>query len=473
MPLSLVSDPASDAIRTPPHSAEAERACLGSVLIRPTSLDELAELTPNDFFVAPHADVFEAMRALADRGRGIDSVTLGDELKARGLFGRLEGGAAFLVGLANSTPTAENVKHYGAVVLAKAALRRAIALCSEIASAAYNGVDSADEFLAEARQRFAGIEIAGVDGPVSVPEAVDGVVAEMEKRGLNPERYLISTGIDSLDAIITGLFPQTVTIIAANPSRGKTAWALNTVIRAATKQKVPCLFFSLEMSRAQIIERALAFKTRINGRAITQGKLSQEQWYHVGNAAYEWQKAKIPIWIDERVHAASRLCAVARRWRAQRRTERLAAGLSEAEADLAVVAIDYLGLVKGDDDTESRRMEVAAMSRAFKRLAKTEKLAVILCAQLNRQNMKEGTPRAPNLSDLRDAGEIEQDADVVLFPWWEGTPPAFGPFDAEILVRKNRNGPTGEAPIFWEREFMTFADRSHEPYRETRYADAE
>jgi replicative DNA helicase len=473
MALSLVSEIASDAARVPPHSANAERACLGSVLIKPAALDDLAELSPNDFFVPPHADVLEAMRSVAARGRSIDPVTIGDELKARGALGRLEGGIAFLVALTTSTPTAENVKHYAAEVTAKAALRRTIALCAEVASAAYNGVESAEDFLADARQKFAGIEIPGLDGPVSVPDDVDRVVSEMEKRGLNPERYLISTGIDSLDGIITGLFPQTVTIIAANPSRGKTGLALNTVIRAAMRG-VPCLFFSLEMSRAQIIERALAFQARINGRAITQGKLSQEQWYAVGTTAHQWQEAKIPIWIDERVHAASRLCAVARKWRAQRRTERLAAGMSEAEADLAVIAIDYLGLVRGDGETESRRMEVAAMSRAFKRLAKTEKVAVILCAQLNRQNMKEGTPRQPNLSDLRDAGEIEQDADVVLFPWWEGTPPALGgPFDAEILVRKNRNGPTGEAPIIWEREYMTFRDRDRNDYQETRFADAE
>jgi replicative DNA helicase len=473
MALSLISDPSKDAARIPPHSADAERACLGSVLIKPTALDEMAELTPGDFFVAPHADIFEAMRALSARVRTIDVVTVTDELTAAGLIGRLEGGLSFLLGLANSTPTAENAKHYAATVASKAALRRVIAACSEIASAAYANVESAEDFLGDARQKLAGIDVEGVEGPVSIPDDVDRVVSDMEKRGLNPERFLISTGIDSVDAIITGLLPQTVTIIAANPSRGKTAWALNTIIRAATKQKVPCLFFSLEMSRSQIIERALAFQTRINGRGITQGKLSGQEWYSVETAAREWQRAKIPIWIDERVHAASRLCAVARRWRAQRRTERLASGMSKDEADLAVVAIDYLGLVRGDEQSESRRAEVAAMSRAFKALAKNEKLAVILCAQLNRQNMKEGIPRAPNLSDLRDAGEIEQDADVVLFPWWEGTPPDFGPFEAEILVRKNRNGPTGEAPIIWEREFMTFSDRQRSDYQETRYADAE
>lgn len=469
MALSLVSE--QTVARTPPHSVEAERACLGSVLIRPSALDELAELTLNDFFVPAHVEIFDAMRALSGRARAIDLLTLSEELKARQMLGRLEGGESYLVDLANKTPTSENVKHYAAIVAGKAALRRTIAACAEIQSAAYGDVAAVEDFLAGARQQLAGIELGGVEGPVSVGDDVSRVVDEMEKRGRNPERYLISTGIHALDDIITGLLPQTVTIVAANPSRGKTALALNTVIRAAMSG-VPCLFFSLEMSRSQIIERALAYKTRINGRSLTQGKLSGEQWASVERASHDWQQAKIPIWIDERVHTSSRLCAVTRRWRAQRRSERLAAGLSAPEADLAVVAIDYLGLVQGESE-ESRRMEVAGMSRAFKRLAKIERLSVILCAQLNRANMKELTPRAPNLSDLRDAGEIEQDADVVLFPWWEDQPPPFGPFDAEILIRKNRNGPTGEASITWEREFMTFRDRSTEPYRETRYADAE
>lgn len=471
MALSLVSD--QTVVRAPPHSVDAERACLGSVMLRPSALDELAELTVNDFFIPAHVEIFDAMRALAGRARAVDFVTLSEELKARQMLSRLEGGETYLVDLASKTPMSENVKHYAAIVTGKAALRRTIAACAEIQSAAYGDVASVEDFLGEARQRLAGIDVEGVEGPVSIPDDVGRVVADMEKRGLNPERYVISTGIDSVDGIITGLEPQTVTIIAANPSRGKTAWALNTIIRAAATQKVPCLFFSLEMSRAKIIERALAFKTRINGRAIMQGKLSVEEWSSVDRASHEWQRAKIPLWIDERIHSASRLCAVARRWRSQRRAERLAAGMSKDEADLAVVAIDYLGLVRGDEHSESRRAEVAAMSRAFKGLAKNEKLAVILCAQLNRQNMKEGIPRPPNLSDLRDAGEIEQDADVVLFPWWEGTPPDFGPFDAEILVRKNRNGPTGEAPIVWEREFMTFGDRQRGDYKETRYADAE
>jgi replicative DNA helicase len=430
-------------------------------------LDELAELSANDFFLPAHVEIFDAMRAVFERGRTVDIVTLGEELKAREMLTRFSGGEGYLVEIANKTPTAENAKHYAAIVSGKAALRRTIAACAEIQSAAYGDVVTVEDFLSSARQRLAGIEIAGVEGPVSVGDDVDRVVAEMEERGLNPERYLISTGIEALDDIITGLFPQTVTIVAANPSRGKTSLALGMVIRAAMSS-VPCLFFSLEMSRSQIIERALAYRTRINGRALMQGKLTGEQWTAIERTSFEWRQAKIPIWIDERVHTSSRLCSVTRRWRAQRRTERLAAGLSEPEADLAIVAIDYLGLVQGESE-ESRQREVAGMSRAFKRLAKAERLSVILCAQLNRANMKEMTPRPPNLSDIRDAGEIEQDADVVLFPWWEDQPPPMGPFDAEILVRKNRNGPTGEAPVIWEREFMTFSDRQRSDYMETRH----
>lgn len=469
MPLSLVSQPA-DNPRILPHSVEAERGCLGSVLIRASALDDLAELAVTDFFLPAHVEIFDAMRALAQRGRAIDVVTLGDELRSRGMLGRLDGGETYLISLANTTPTAEHVKHYAKIVAERSTLRRVIQACAEVQSRAYGDPGDVETFLDGARQRLAGIELGATEGPVAVGDDVDRVISDMEQRGLNPDRHVVSTGIESLDEIVTGLFPQTVTIIAANPSRGKTAATLNTVIRAALRG-IPCLFFSLEMSRSQIIERALAFQTRINGRNFTQGKMSQDQWRAVGSAAFRWQQARIPIWIDERVHTASRLCSVTRRWRAQRRAERLAAGMDKAEADLAVVAIDYLGLVKGEEE-QTRHAEVAAMSRAFKQLAKAENVAVLLCAQLNRANMKEVTPRPPNLSDLRDAGEIEQDADVVLFPWWEGTPPTFGPYDAEILVRKNRNGPTGEAPVIWEREYMTFSDR-HAEHKETRYADAD
>lgn len=798
MALTLVSDPLPSAGRESPHSIQAERACLGSVLIRPAALDELADLAVDDFLLPAHREIFDGMRTLATRARAVDVVTLWDELKARGMHSRLEGGESYLLELANAVPTSENVKHYADMVASRAALRRLIAACAEIQSSAHGDISSVEDFLADARQKLAGIELGGVEGPVKIGDDVERVIAEMEARGQNPERFVVATGIRELDKIVTGLFPQTVTIVAANPSRGKclglgtpvlrydgstvpvedvksgdllmgpdskprqvistarghgplfkivpakgepwicndvhvltliksnagsdpidipldeflakdptfrerhklftvgvdfspapalpidpyflgvwygdgskalktvvvskpdqeilnalhetagihgckvtsyiapgkcpshrimtdrgkpnpllvlmrevvgegkklpdayltasrtdrasflaglldtdgykkergyeivqrqrgfadgicflarslglgahmhpkvvngttywrvgiygdcaflplriprkkqtsgsnrrnttrsgftvesigegdyfgfeldgdgrfllgdftvthnTALALNTVIRAAMRG-VPCLFFSLEMSRSQIIERALAFKTRINGRLLVSGHLDVESWHKVNAASRSWQQANIPIWIDERVHTASRLCAVARRWRAQRRTERLAAGLSSAEAELAVIAIDYLGMVQGGEE-ESRRLEVAGMSRAFKRLAKTDHLALILCAQLNRQNMKEATPRQPNLSDLRDAGEIEQDADVVLFPWWDGTPPAGGgPYDAEILVRKNRNGPTGEAPITWEREFMTFSDRpTGHPEERFPYAD--
>jgi replicative DNA helicase len=343
-----------------------------------------------------------------------------------------------------------------------AALRRTIAICRDVATSAYGDVQDVPGFLAEARAKMAAVEVAGDEGAVRIGDRVVAVMDEMEKRGDNPEKHVITTGISSLDDIIVGLFPKTVSIIAANPSRGKTALALNTIIRVALRG-IPCLFFSLEMSTNQIIERALTYASRVNGRSVQAGRMSGPEWLRVQRAANEWIRTSLPAWVDDRVLTADKLCAYARRWRARVRAERLAAGMDKNEAELALVAIDYLGLVRGDDDSESRRLEVAAMSRKFKQLAKDESIAVLECAQLSRANMKDAKePRAPILSDLRDAGEIEQDGDVIMFPWWTGTPAMVGPHEGVILVRKNRNGPTGDAKVYWEREYMTFSGRGDE-----------
>jgi replicative DNA helicase len=445
-------------IREPPSSVEAEKACLGSVMIRPAALDELAELQIDDFFLPMHREIFEAMRAISSRGRALDFVGLADELKVRQVLGRLPEGERYLITLAQDTPTAENVKYYAKTVAEKAALRRLITSCAAIASGAYSEIADVGDYLADARAQLAGIEMGGEDGPVQVTKDIDDVVDDMEKRAQDPDRYVIRTGLRRLDNLITGMEPGTVTVVAANPSKGKTAFVINTVMRVGARG-IPCLLFSLEMTRRQIIQRMLAYETRINGRAIQRAELTSDQWYTTGNVQQRWHEVDIPIWVDERVLTAARLCAAARRWKARVRQQRLARGLSKEEAELAVVAIDYLGLVKGEEDSESRRMEVAGMSRSFKQLAKDEKVAVLEAAQLNRANMKDAAkPREPMLSDLRDAGEIEQDGDIILFPWWEGEPPMEGVHPGEIIVRKNRNGPTGHAKVYWDRSIMTFSD---------------
>jgi replicative DNA helicase len=450
--------------RVSPHSIEAEKACLGAVFIRPDVLDELSVLAVDDFMLPAHREVFAAMRTVRARGQAVDVLMVGDQLKAEGLLSRLDGGAAYLNDLANATPTAENVVHYAKIVSGRAALRRLIAVCADLSSSAYSAdIHDVPGFLAEARVKLSGVELPDEDGPVQICDEVSDVLDEMEKRGEHPEEYMVKTGLRAVDSLITGMFPGETVIIAANPSRGKTALALDVLMMAAEQQRVPGLMFSLEMKRRKLIERALVFEGRVNGRKIQRGQLDKVEWDRLVETSIRWNRSRFPVWIDQRMHTASRLCAVARRWRAQRRRERLAAGLSKEQAELAVVAIDYLGLVRSDERNENRRLEVAEMSRQFKTLAKEENLVVLECAQLNRANMKDAEkPREPQLSDLRDAGEIEQDGDTIMFPWWEGKPPMEGAHPAEIIVRKSRNGPTGHAKVLWEREFMTFSNRERQ-----------
>jgi replicative DNA helicase len=434
-----------------PHALQAEMACLGSVMIAPRALDELSGLAVDDFFLPAHREVLEAMRAVAARGRSPgDPIELEEELKARGMLGRLEGGGSYLLTLANAVPTAELARHYATIVSSKAMLRRLIAACAEIQSAAYSGeAQDAGEVVAEARAKIAAIEVTGMGGPTRLSDDLNHSIEVIEGRGDAPEKYLVQSGIGSLDNVIGGFRTNQLVVIAANPGRGKTALAWNIAIRAA-RSAIPVLVFSLEMSKQELCERALVYEGRVNGRAVVQGRMSAEEWRRIEDARVRLSTAL--LWVDARKLTAQRICSEARRWRARQRSER------------ALVVIDYLGLVRNEQQGENRNREVGEMSRAFKLLAGEDQAnaPVLLCAQLNRENMKggkDGKPRRPMPSDLRDSGEIEQDADMIIFPWWDGEPPLTGRHPAQLIVGKHRNGPRGEPDVDWEPEFMTFCDR--------------
>lgn len=443
------------AARTPPHNLAAEKAALGAVFIRSSALDDLAELQVDDFFLPAHREIFEAMRSVAARGRTLDVVTVADELKVMDMLTRLPGGQSYLNELANDTPTAENVRHYGKIVGDKATLRRIIATCAETASRAYGEAD-AEDVLNDLRAKAGEIELAGSGGPVRVGDRVNAVMDEMEKRGQKPDDYLVPTGLARFDRKIGGLRANHLIIVAANPGRGKTALVWCIAIRAALLG-IPVLVFSIEMSEEELIERALAFKARINGRAVSLGRLSSGQWYAASQAADQLDIIReqgkpdrpVPLYVDDRKHKMSRLVAEARRWRARHPDPR------------ALIVVDYLGLVEPDMDERTREREVAKMTRAFKNLAHKSqaKAPVILCSQLNRDNIgKDGKMRPPVLRDLRDSGAIEQDADMVICPWWVGEPPETGPHPAELLVLKHRGGAKGVVDTVWEPEFTTFSD---------------
>lgn len=437
-----------EVVRTPPHSIAAEQAALGSVLISPATLDDLGGLEADDFFMPVHREIFDAMRTVAARGRLVDLVTLSDELKARDFLRRLDGGEGYLVALAIATPTAEGIKHYADIVASKATLRRAIAFAAELQSRAYGDVSDVEAFLNDIRANVAGLEIRGSGGPVRVGKSLDDVIAGIEKIGAKPQEFLVPTGIAKIDRRIGGLFPGLV-IVAARPGGGKTALSVNNIAVDAALAGIPTLVFSLEMERDEVITRALARRAGINGREVRLGHMSMQEWVKLHRAQMDF--SEIPLYIDDRdTMKTSQICAEARRWRARHPGPR------------ALIVVDYVGLVEADKEERVREREVAKMTKAFKRLSKKMQAncPVIVCCQLNRDSVdKAGKIRPPNLRDLRESGAIEQDADIVICPWWDSKPPAIGRHPAQIMFLKYRGQHAGVINVDWQPELTAFSDR--------------
>lgn len=457
--------------RTPPHSLDAERAALGSVIIKPMALDDLNVLEVDDFFLPVHREIFDAMRAIAMRKRAVDWVGIADELKARDMLKRLEGGESYLLALANATPTAENVQHYVKIIAEKATARRLIASCAGAMSAAYADNLDIEELVADHRRQIGEIELGSTKGPTVVADTIDDVLKSMENRQRDPDGYLVPTGLTRFDRRFGGLRENHLIVVAARPGGGKTAWAVNVAVNAAVNHNIPVLIFSVEMSMEELIERMLSRQARVNGRAVSRGTMDFDDWKKISLAAGQLsytqgpEEKKIPLYIDDRKHKASRICAEARRWRARHPDPR------------ALIVIDYLGLVEPDADERTREREVAKMSRSFKLLAHKDqaRAPVILCCQLNRDMIgKDGKMRRPVLRDLRESGAIEADADAVIFPWWEGKPPAMGRHPAELIIEKIRGGHPSSVPVDWEGEYTSFVDRQQiqedDPQEELEFA---
>jgi replicative DNA helicase len=429
--------------RIPPHDERAERVVLGLALLKPTGMDEIGDLAVDDFFIPAHRDVYEAMLELARRGRRIEPIGLSALLRAEGKLARLPDGEAYLGVILNAVEYGDT-RHFVRMVAEKAVLRRMIIACAEIASACYEDVGDIAELVADSRQRLSKIELGGSeDGPVKLADDLDRVVGEIEKRATEPGSYFVLSHIEAFDRMIGGFGAGQLIVVAANPSRGKTAFGLNLILRAARNTRIPSLIFSLEMSRPELVERALAFDGKINGQSVVSGRMSGPEWMRIHSA--ESRLRKDPVWVDARMLSAARICSEARRWRAQN------------PAKQALIAIDYLGLIKRLGGAKEAFTELGEMSKSFKSLAKELACPVVLIAQLNRENVKEN--RKPRPSDLRGSGEIEADADMILFPWWEGEAPVVGTHEAWLIVAKNRKGPKGEVPVLWSPEFMSFEDR--------------
>jgi replicative DNA helicase len=445
--------------RQPPHSLEAERSALGGVLVKPSAFDEMATvITADDFLLPAHREIFDAMLALDKRRTPIDVISLGDELKNRGALARLENGQAYLIELANSVPTAENIGHYARLVQEKATLRRLIASCAEIQSRAYGEFGDYEEFLDEAeRLVFQVAQKNRRENAVPIGEVIQDVLDAIDARARERKEVTgVPTGFHKLDEITAGFQPENLIIVAARPGVGKTSWALNVASHAALVHRMPVFVFSLEMSKSELIERLLAGEARIDSNRMRRGKIEYSEWKNKIYPAAE-RIRQAPILIDDSPAVnILEMRAKARRFRSD---PRFFPPQTEGAPSLGLVVIDYLQLAHGlgGRKDDSREREIAEISRGLKALAKELHLPIIAVSQLNR-SVEKREDKTPQLSDLRESGAIEQDADIILFIHRDEmyNAEAGGRGKALLKIGKNRAGPVGEVDMTFIKEFTRF-----------------
>ena len=471
--LELASSSAGPVSRTPPHNMDAEKSVLGGVFIKPAAFDEVATtLQVDDFFLPAHREIFEAMLALDQRRQPLDVIAVADELKTRGMLPRLEGGETYLLTLANAVPTAENIVHYARLVREKATLRRLIAACAEVQSSAYGDFGEFELFMDEAETKiFKVAQQNRRETYSSTADMMEEVLHNIEVRASERKAVTgVPTGFTKLDEYTAGLQRENLIIVAARPGGGKTSWAVNVAVNAAMK-KIPVLIFSLEMSKYELMERMLAGEARLDSARIKRGFLEYSDWKNKIHPA-SGRLAEAPILIDDSsAISIMEIRAKARRFRSDPRyfpAQPVIEGQRPPPPPLGLIVVDYLQLARsgGNRRDENRQQEIAEISRGLKALAKDLKIPIIAVSQLNREvEKREGKPK---LSDLRESGAIEQDADLILFIHREDMQgdamTDTGPTaTAELIIGKHRNGATGAVKVTFIKEYTKFENYADEP----------
>lgn len=439
----------SEEFRILPHDLAAEQSVLGSVFISPDSLIFLAdELDPDDFYKPANKIVFKTMLSLLEKGEPIDATTMGSALTNQGDISKI-GGLNYVVELVNSTPTSKNVEHYAKLVKEKATLRKMIADLSDSLSSAYQGDVSIDDIIAKTEKSMLDISNQNTGtGFRNVADILDTHMQMVETRSQTDGVVTgLSTGFVGLDKITTGLHEDNLIILAARPAMGKTALALNIAQYIAVKEKKPVAIFSLEMGAESLIERMLASEGMVEGYHLKTGNLSVEEWHRLVHAQGNLYDA--PIFVDDT--AGIRISEI--RSKARK--------LAQEMGGLGVIIIDYLQLITGSKG-ENRQQVVSEISRELKILAKDLKVPVIALSQLSRA-VEQRQEKRPMLSDLRESGSIEQDADIVAFLYREAyyqkeqADSQEANNVTELILEKNRHGSLGTVKLYFHKEYTKFS----------------
>src|SRR5215212_5033317 len=441
----------AEAARVPPHDLDAEKAVIGAMLVSETAVAVVAvRLSPEDFYSEVHRIIYGAMMSLYSRGEPIDQLTLTNELRSVGEFEKV-GGRAYVFQIVESVPTAANASRYAEIVRGRALLREIIDVGSRITEDALREPEDVSEALDAAEQLIYGVSNRTLRdhlAPLSelAPGALEMIQSLYEAEGVVTG---VESGFEDLDRLTTGFHKSDLIILAARPAMGKTAMALNALWHAASTKKAPVAIFSLEMSKEQLVQRLISQTTRIRTQDLRSGNVGAEDWPKLVRGVAE--VARAPIWIDDT--AGITLMEM------RAKVRRLASQLNVAgEMPLSLVVVDYLQLMVGQGNrAENRQQEIAEISRGLKVLARDLDVPVLAIAQLSRA-VETRHDKRPLLSDLRDSGAIEQDADMVMFLYRDEyyNPDSDDKGIAEIIVGKHRNGPTGKVQLAWMEQYTKF-----------------
>ena len=440
--------------RMPPQAVEVEQAVLGAMMIDQRAIGRGFEhLDESCFYHAPHSQIFNAIVTLYERGEAVDQLTLSEELKRRNQLDGV-GGVVYLAKLATELATASNIDYHANILLDKALSRKLIETASQVIEQAYQGGEDVQELIDHTEQQIFSLSENQISDGFESLEAVMGEALEQIENAHNRDSSVsgVETGFADLNESTSGWQKGDLIIIAARPSVGKTALALTLTRNAAVDTNVGVAVFSLEMSKMQLAQRLLSAETRVDLHKLRTGRLRDDDWMHLTRNV--GRLAQAPIYIDD-TPGISVLEARSKSRRLHR------------EHGIGLIIVDYLQLMSSHVRTQSREQEISNISRGLKGLAKELDVPVIALSQLSRA-VESRTDRRPQLSDLRESGSIEQDADVVMFIY---RPDIYGLKSpdgaslegiAEIIIGKQRNGPVGSVHMMWNAESATYEQMARE-----------
>ncbi|HAP93440.1 MAG TPA: replicative DNA helicase [Desulfotomaculum sp.] len=427
-----------------PQNIDAEQSVLGALFLDRGAIAKVARfLKAEDFYLEGHRQIYEAILSLEENGRPVDLVTVVNWLRDKEVLERI-GGATYVASLASMLPTAANVEYHARIIEEKALLRNLIQIATRIAGLGYEGGESVERLMDEAERMLLELTTRRSSSVfTSIKDLLMEVLKYIEERYQNKGSISgVSSGFLDVDRLCCGMQPGDLLIVAGRPAMGKTSFALTVAHHVALHHQLPVAVFSLEMSKEQLVQRILCSEAMVDQQKVRSGYLGEGDWARLTQAAVVLSRA--PLYIDD-----SALLSV--------RQIRAKANRLQQEKGLGLVVIDYLQLMQAGQRAENRQQEITEISRSLKGLAKDLKVPVLALAQLSRQ-VEQRQDKRPIMSDLRDSGSIEQDADVVMFIYREEyyKPDTEKKGITEIIVAKQRNGPTGVVELAFLKEFTRF-----------------